>query len=127
MMRKTSGFFLGHLGSGKMLPKSGDLQNGRSRAKHQAEMLEGVCREWMAAPKGKVHSELRGNTERLTETINLHGVRLCHEITDCYNQTLLSTVRYINPTDKADLTFGGLYYQDMPWYSTGSACYELAA
>jgi hypothetical protein len=35
---------------------------------------------------------------------------------ELYNQTLLSTVRYINPTAKADLTFGGLYYQDMPWY-----------
>jgi hypothetical protein len=35
-----------------------------------------------------------------------------------YNQTLLSTVRYVDPLKKGDLSFGGLYYQDMPWYST---------
>jgi hypothetical protein len=33
-----------------------------------------------------------------------------------YNQTLLSTVRYVDPLKKGDLSFGGLYYQDMPWY-----------
>lgn len=33
-----------------------------------------------------------------------------------YNQTLLSTVRYVDPLQKGDLSFGGLYYQDMPWY-----------
>ena len=33
-----------------------------------------------------------------------------------YNNTLLSTVRYIDPLKKGDLSFGGLYYQDMPWY-----------
>jgi hypothetical protein len=33
-----------------------------------------------------------------------------------YNQVLLSTVRYVDPLKKGDLSFGGLYYQDMPWY-----------
>ncbi len=103
-----------------MLPKSGETEKRQSRAKHQAEMLEGVCREWMAAPKGKGHSELPGNRKSPAETTGLHGVVFYHEITDCYNNTLLSTVRYINPTAKADLTFGGLYYQDMPWYLNGS-------
>jgi len=33
-----------------------------------------------------------------------------------YNQKLLQTVRYVDPLDKADLSFGGLYYNDIPWY-----------
>lgn len=33
-----------------------------------------------------------------------------------YNAALLHTVRYVDPLKKGDLSFGGLYYQDMPWY-----------
>lgn len=44
----------------------------------------------------------------------LHGNS--REITDCYNRSLLQTVRYVDPLKKGDLSFGGLYYQDMPLY-----------
>lgn len=38
------------------------------------------------------------------------------DVFEFYNATLLTTVRYIDPMQKGDLSFGGLYYQGMPWY-----------
>jgi hypothetical protein len=44
------------------------------------------------------------------------AVLSAQNVFEYYNQTLLSTVRYVDPLKKGDLSFGGLYYQDMPMY-----------
>jgi len=37
-----------------------------------------------------------------------------------YNQTLLSTVRYVDPLATGDLSFSALKYKNIPWYLTAS-------
>ena len=41
----------------------------------------------------------------------------CYEF---YNQTLLGTVRYVDPLAKGDLSFSSLAYKNIPWYLTAS-------
>jgi len=110
-----------HLGSEQMLANSGDTPcparngaEGQSRTKHRISISEGVRNDKVPTAKAKVLSELGGNAERSAEMTGLHGNS--REITDCYNRSLLQTVRYVDPLKKGDLSFGGLYYQDMPLY-----------
>ncbi len=45
-----------------------------------------------------------------------NAILSAQDVFQYYNQALLSTVRYVDPLKKGDLSFGGLYYQDIPWY-----------
>lgn len=52
-----------------MVAKSGDTQNGQSRAKQEGASLPGVCNESMPPATAERDSELRGNTESAAEMI----------------------------------------------------------
>jgi len=98
-----------------MLTKSVDTQNGQYRAKHRSFGYEGVCNEQMSAPKGKVCSELRRNTEKAAET----SVSRESGVTNRYHKTTNSPVRFVRPGPQgnvADLTWESLEYMGRPWY-----------
>lgn len=119
-----------------MVVNSGDIRcparkgaEGQSRAKQAGSGSLGVCNEQVPPSKEKVCSELAGNRKRATETIAPHdGDMLPHGVTNCYNQTNLGVVRYVNLDggERGDLTFRGedgsagqkirgLYYEGIPW------------
>jgi hypothetical protein len=45
-----------------------------------------------------------------------NAILSAQDVFQFYNQKLLSTVRYVDPLKKGDLSFDGLYYQNIPWY-----------